>query len=63
MPFNHRGGIQLAHIGSERIQFKDLQDYIFWLERLKNLDKRISQIIELARSGLDNGYRAPEVLM
>ena len=63
MPFNHRGGIQLAHIGSERIQFKDLQDYIFWLERLKSLDKRISQIIELARSGLDNGYRAPEVLM
>mgnify|MGYP001323437403 FL=1 len=63
MPFNHRGGIQLAHIGSERIQFKDLQDYMFWLERLKSLDKRISQIIELARSGLDNGYRAPEVLM
>jgi len=63
MPFNHRGGIQLAHIGSERIQFKDLQDYIFWLERLKNLDKRISQIIELARSGLNNGYRAPKVLM
>ena len=63
MPFNHRGGIQLAHIGSERIQFKDLQDYIFWLERLKNLDKRISQIIELARSGLNKGYRAPKVLM
>ena len=63
LPFNHRGGIQLAHEDAENLPFKNPQDYRFWIERLKNLDKRINQTILLAKLGIKKGYKAPKVLM
>ena len=63
LPFNHRGGIQLAHEDAENLPFKNSQDYRFWIERLKNLDKRINQTILLAKLGIKKGYKAPKVLM
>ena len=63
LPFNHRGGIQLAHEDAETLPFKNLQDYRFWIERLKNLDKRVGQTILLAKLGVKKGYKAPKVLM
>ena len=33
LPFNHRGGIQLAHEDAENLPFKNAQDYRFWIER------------------------------
>ncbi|MDC0073199.1 DUF885 domain-containing protein [Gammaproteobacteria bacterium] len=63
LPFNHRGGIQLAHEDAENLPFKNPQDYRFWIERLKNLDKRIYQTILLAKLGIKKGYKAPKVLM
>jgi len=63
LPFSHRGGIQLAHEDVEVLPLKNLQDYRFWIERLKNIDKRINQTILLAKLGLQKGYRPPEILM
>ena len=63
LPFNHRGGIQLAHEDAEVLPLKNAQDYRFWIERLKNLDKRIGQAILLAKLGVKKGYKAPKVLM
>jgi len=62
-PFNHRGGVQLAHEAAESLPLKTLEDYRFWIERLKNLDKRIEQAISIARLGLEKNYKAPKVLM
>ena len=44
LPFNHRGGVQLAHEDVESLPLKTLEEYRNWLDRLKNLDKRIEQI-------------------
>ena len=63
LPFSHRGGIQLAHEDAETLPFKNPQDYRFWIERLKNLDKRVDQTIVLAKQGIKKGYKAPKVLM
>lgn len=63
LPFSHRGGIQLAHEDAETLPFKNTQDYRFWIERLKNLDKRVNQTIVLAKQGIKKGYKAPRVLM
>ena len=63
LPFSHRGGIQLAHEDAETLPFKNPQDYRFWIERLKNLDKRVNQTIVLAKLGIKKGYKAPKVLM
>ena len=63
LPFSHRGGIQLAHEDAETLPFKNPQDYRFWIERLKNLDKRVNQTIVLAKQGIKKGYKAPRVLM
>ena len=63
LPFNHRGGIQLAHEDAETLPFKNSQDYRFWIERLRNLDKRVGQTILLAKLGVKKGYKAPKVLM
>ena len=63
LPFSHRGGIQLAHEDVEVLPLKNLQDYRFWIERLKNIDKRVNQTIRLAKLGLQKGYRPPEILM
>ena len=63
LPFNHRGGIQLAHEDAEVLPLKSAQDYRFWIERLKNLDKRVGQTILLAKLGVKKGYKAPKVLM
>ena len=63
LPFNHRGGVQLAHEDAETLPFKNSQDYRFWIERLRNLDKRVGQTILLARLGVKKGYKAPKVLM
>ena len=52
-PFNHRGGVQLAHESVESLPLKTAEDYRFWIERLKNLDKRIEQTISIARLGLE----------
>ena len=62
-PFNHRGGVQLAHEAVESLPLKTAEDYRFWIERLKNLDKRIEQTISIARLGLEKNYKAPRVLM
>ena len=62
-PFNHRGGVQLAHEAVESLPLNTAEDYRFWIERLKNLDKRIEQTISIARLGLENNYKAPRVLM
>ena len=62
-PFNHRGGVQLAHESLESLPLKTAEDYRFWIERLKNLDKRIQQTISIARLGLEKNYKAPKVLM
>ena len=63
LPFSHRGGIQLAHEDAEVLPLKNSQDYRFWIERLKNLDKRINQTILLAKLGLEESYKPPKVLM
>jgi len=63
LPFNHRGGVQLAHEDVESLPLKTLEDYRYWLERLKNLDKRIEQTILLAKLGLTKNYKAPRILM
>lgn len=62
-PFNHRGGVQLAHEAVESLPLNTAEDYRFWIERLKNLDKRIEQTISIARLGLEKNYKAPKVLM
>jgi len=62
-PFNHRGGVQLAHEAAESLPLNTAEDYRFWIERLKNLDKRIQQTISIARLGLEKNYKAPKVLM
>ena len=62
-PFNHRGGVQLAHEAVESLPLNTAEDYRFWIERLKNLDKRIEQTISIARLGLEKNYKAPRVLM
>ena len=63
LPFSHRGGIQLAHEDSGVIPLKSFDDYYFWIQRLRNLDKRIEQTIALARLGLQKGYKPPKILM
>ena len=63
LPFNHRGGVQLAHEDVESLPLKTAEDYRFWIERLKSLDKRIEQTISVARLGLEKNYKAPRVLM
>jgi len=62
-PFNHRGGVQLAHEAVESLPLNTAEDYRFWIERLKNLDKRIERTISVARLGLEKNYKAPRVLM
>ena len=62
-PFNHRGGVQLAHEAVESLPLNKVEDYSFWIERLKNLDKRIEQTISIARLGMEKNYKAPRVLM
>ena len=63
LPFNHRGGIQLAHESTESLKLSSLKDYRDWLERIKNLDINIEQTIILARQGMKEGFVAPRVLM
>ena len=63
LPFNHRGGIQLAHESTESLKLSSLKDYRDWLERIKNLDIYIEQTIILARQGMKEGFVAPRVLM
>ena len=63
LPFSHRGGIQLAHEDSGVIPLKSFDDYYFWIQRLRNLDKRIEQTITLAKLGLQRGYKPPKILM
>jgi prolyl oligopeptidase len=63
LPFSHRGGIQLAHEDSGVIPLKSFDDYYFWIQRLRNLDKRIEQTIALAKLGLQRGYKPPKILM
>ena len=63
LPFSHRGGVQLAHEDVESLPLNSLDDYWFWIERLKKLDQRIHQTIVLAELGLKKDYRAPRVLM
>ena len=63
LPFSHRGGIQLAHEDSEVIPLKSFDNYYFWIQRLRNLDKRIEQTIALAKLGLQKGYKPPKILM
>ncbi len=63
LPFSHRGGIQLAHEESGVIPLKSFDDFYFWIQRLRNLDKRIEQTIALAKMGLQRGYKPPRILM
>ena len=63
LPFSHRGGIQLAHEDSGVIPLISFDDYYFWIQRLRNLDKRIEQTIALAKLGLQKGYKPPKILM
>ncbi len=63
LPFSHRGGIQLAHEESGVIPLKSFDDFYFWIQRLRNLDKRIEQTIALAKTGLQRGYKPPRILM
>ncbi len=63
LPFSHRGGIQLAHEDSGVIPLKSFDDFYFWIQRLRNLDKRIEQTIALAKMGLQRGYKPPRILM
>ena len=63
LPFSHRGGVQLAHEDTEVLPLVSLEDYQNWLERLKKLDRRIEQTINLAQTGITKGYKAPKVLM
>ena len=63
LPFSHRGGIQLAHEDAEVLPLDTVEDYQNWIGRLKNLDRRIKQTINLAQIGLDKGYKAPKILM
>ncbi|HIK72054.1 MAG TPA: DUF885 domain-containing protein [Gammaproteobacteria bacterium] len=63
LPFSHRGGIQLAHEDSGVIPLKSFDDFYFWIQRLRNLDKRIEQTIALAKTGLQRGYKPPRILM
>ena len=63
LPFSHRGGVQLAHEDVEVLPLITLEDYQNWLERLKKLDGRIEQTINLAQIGINKGYKAPKVLM
>ena len=62
-PFSHRGGVQLAHEDTEVLPLNSIEDYQNWLGRLKNLDKRIEQTINLAQIGLNKDYKAPRILM
>ena len=63
LPFSHRGGVQLAHEDAEVIPLKSFDDFSFWIQRLKKLDKRINQTIILAEIGIEKGYKPPRVLM
>ena len=63
LPFSHRGGVQLAHEDAEVIPLKSFEDFTFWIQRLKKLDKRINQTITLAEIGIEKGYKPPRVLM
>jgi len=63
LPFSHRGGVQLAHEDAEVIPLKSFEDFSFWIQRLKKLDKRINQTITLAEIGIEKGYKPPRVLM
>ena len=63
LPFSHRGGVQLAHEDAEVIPLKSFDDFSFWIQRLKKLDKRINQTITLAEIGIEKGYKPPRVLM
>ena len=55
--------MQLAHEDVEVLPLITLEDYQNWLERLKKLDGRIEQTINLAQIGINKGYKAPKVLM
>ena len=63
LPFSHRGGVQLAHEDAEVIPLKSFEDFSFWIQRLKKLDKRINQTITLAEIGIEKSYKPPRVLM
>ena len=63
LPFSHRGGVQLAHEDVEVLPLNSIEDYQNWLGRLKNLDKRIEQTINLAQKGINKDYKAPKILM
>ena len=63
LPFSHRGGVQLAHEDVEVLPLNSIEDYQNWLGRLKNLDKRIKQTINLAQIGINKDYKAPKILM
>ena len=63
LPFSHRGGVQLAHEDVEVLPLNSMEDYQNWLSRLKNLDKRIEQTINLAQIGINKNYKAPKILM
>ena len=40
-----------------------MEDYLKWLSRLKKLDKRFKQTINLAQIGFNIDYKAPKILM
>jgi len=63
LPFSHRGGVQLAHEDVEVLPLNSIEDYQNWLGRLKNLDKRIEQTMNLAQKGINKDYKAPKILM
>lgn len=63
MPISHRGGIQTQDQMGNRIRMREASDFNDWLVRLNKIDQPINQTIQLMEQGLEEGYRAPTVLM
>lgn len=63
MPFSHRGGVQQAHSTYERLSLLKPSDYEDWLARINAYGVSVDQNIALARMGLEQGYRPPQMLM
>lgn len=63
MPLSHRGGVQTLDQLARRLRLETVRDFDDYLARLKKVDTRIEQTIELMNEGLKRGITQPEVVM
>ncbi|MFL2983013.1 MAG: DUF885 domain-containing protein [Candidatus Neomarinimicrobiota bacterium] len=64
MPIDQMGGIQISFAGiSNYMPFRSIDDYQNYMARMRAFPKKVNQIIDLMRRGIDAGWVPPKIIL